>query len=159
MGALEKIGSYAFDGCVNLTIDVLPSVEWVDSFAFRKCTSLQIPSFPQNLTQISMNAFHSTTGMGAVVFNCPLLEKIDTNCFQYSTLTVVGESLPDSVTEVGANAFAYCPNLVMNFNNGSGAAGLKTINNAAFGYDPQVNLANLPANVETIASNAFRATA
>lgn len=156
---LEKVGSYAFQQCKNMTADNLVSAESIGAFAFTECESLHLPSLPSNLVSIGMNAFQYTTGMGQVEFKCNNLELIQQNSFQYSSLTIADQTLPQGIKEVGPNAFANCPNLVLNFNDAYGAPSLTKILSNAFTQSPQINLANLPANIESIGSYAFRATA
>ena len=155
---LEEVGGYAFQNCENLTVDSLVSAESIGTFAFANCISLHLSSLPQNLVNIDMNAFHTTTSMGALSMNCPLLTSIKSSVFYGSTLTIPEQTLPAGVVEVGQDAFAYCPNLVLNFNDAYGAPSLKNILYTAFQNSPQINLANLPANIESIGGYAFRAT-
>ena len=81
------IGSYAFDGCENLTSIVIPDgVTSIAGSAFENCTGLKLVSLPQGLTDIGNYAF----------YNC---------------MSLTGIALPDSVTGIGSYAFYGCGGL------------------------------------------------
>lgn len=80
--ALEKINSYAFEGCKSLTGVILPeSLKEIEYSAFSGCELLEDIEFPAKLTSIGYQAFASS-GLRHVF-------------------------VPDSVTTLGSYAFAY----------------------------------------------------
>lgn len=85
---LERIGSFAFAGCINLVgeITIPDTVITIESAAFQDCTSLE-----------------------SVIFNAST-GNVPNQCFSGCT-TLNNVILSDSVTEIGFNAFTNCINL------------------------------------------------
>ena len=174
--SVTSIGGDAFRNCTGFTgsLTIPNSVTTIGSSAFYGCTgftgSLTIPN---SVTEIGDNAFGYCSGFTEVIFNAvncadsyssPFVgcggtlslgegfERIPANMFQYGGFTG-SLTLPNSVTEVGSNAFYYCrgftgdlflPNSVTTigssaFSNCSGFSGSLTI----------------PNSVTTIGSSAF----
>ncbi len=77
------------------------------------------------------------------------LLKIEYSAFQNSELENI--SIPDTVTEIGFNAFLECQNLV----SVKLSAGLKEISSQMFRYDEKLRNVNVPEGVEKIKFSAF----
>ena len=83
----DRIDSYAFYGCKNLTGIVISSgVTTIGASAFSGCTALTQISIPHGVTSISGSAFY--------------------NCKSLTSITI-----PESVTSIGSSAFAGCESL------------------------------------------------
>lgn len=85
---LERIGSFAFSGCVNLSGEIVfpESLELIETGAFQDCTSLTSVSIESNLSSIPNQCFYGCTSLSSV-------------------------TLGDNITSIGYLAFADCPNL------------------------------------------------
>ncbi len=131
---VTNIGSYAFDGCTNLTSITIPnSVTSIGSVAFYGCTSLSSITIPNSVTSIGDMAFYGTkwydkqpdgliyAGLvlykykGTMPTNTNIVVKQGTNSIGYeafyncSGLTSI--TIPNSVTSIGSYAFYNCSGL------------------------------------------------
>ena len=85
--SVTSIGSYAFDGCIELTsIDIPNSVTSIGRFAFSGCIGLTSILIPNSVTSIGSRAFE----------RCKDLTSIE---------------IPNSVTSIGSSAFLGCSSL------------------------------------------------
>jgi hypothetical protein len=98
-GSVTNIGAYAFEGCASLTkVSIPSSVTSIGGGAFGYCTSLT------NIMVDPLNpAYSSVSGV--------LFDKSQTTLIQYPGGEVGSYSIPNSVTSIGAEAFANCINL------------------------------------------------
>ncbi|WP_405356451.1 leucine-rich repeat protein [Ruminococcus sp.] len=85
---LERIGSFAFMGCINLDGELM---------------------IPDTVTTIETAAFQNCTSLDSVVFNAST-GIVPNQCFS-GCATLSNVTLNDTVTEIGYYAFANCPNL------------------------------------------------
>lgn len=84
---IQRIGTYAFDGCSDLQAIELPtSVTYIEEGAFKGCESLTKMIIPESLTEIEPK----------ILWSCTSLTNVD---------------IPDGVTSIGFRAFAECENL------------------------------------------------
>jgi hypothetical protein len=139
--SVTYIGDYAFYGCSSLTSIIIPdSVTNIGSFAFEYCNGLKSITIPNSVTSIGYSAFFYLTvinvedsntaysSVDGILFNkdkttliayprdrngnyCipDSVINIDYGAFFGSDLTSV--TIPDSVTNIGNIAFAFCHNL------------------------------------------------
>ncbi|MBO7133588.1 MAG: leucine-rich repeat protein [Bacteroidales bacterium] len=123
-----EIGNGAFSGCSGLTSVTFPnSVTVIDSYAFDGCTSLISLTIPNSVTSIGNNAFRdvrnivyngTATGSpwGALIVNgfvdgyLVYSDNTKTNLTGCSSLATEIE-IPNSVLNIGNNAFSKCRNL------------------------------------------------
>ncbi|MDR2444697.1 MAG: leucine-rich repeat protein [Spirochaetaceae bacterium] len=103
----ESIGASAFYGCTALAPVSITSVKSIGKQAFFKCISLRSVIL-LSVTSIGDSAFQECTGLEQVSF--PVLKKIDNFVFR-NCGNLKSVSLPSSLTNVGINPFAICPNL------------------------------------------------
>ena len=132
--SVTSIGSYAFSGCSGLTSVVIPeSVTTIGGYAFDCCSGLTSITIPNSVTSIGVNAFYNTAwynnqpdGLiyagkvaykykGTMSFGTKIVLDEGTvsvceNAFKnYYMMTSI--TIPNSVTEIGENAFTGCSGL------------------------------------------------
>ena len=116
------IGDNAFNGCTNLTSLTLPeSLTGIGNYAFYNCASLTNLSLPRNFNDLSPVAFGYCTNLTAINVD-PMnsfYSSADGVVFDKSETTLVrcpegktgGYTVPNSVTNIGVNAFQSCMHL------------------------------------------------
>lgn len=94
----------------NLDLAGATNLERIGSFAFANCSNLSGGfTIPENVVLIETAAFENCTGLENVTINAAV-RKIPNQCFNgCSSLSSV--TLNDTVTEIGYYAFSNCPNL------------------------------------------------
>lgn len=166
------LGASAFSGCTSLTSATLPqAITRVSSGLFENCSSLTTVQASSALTSIGSRAFAETSALSSFTFP--------------QTLTAVGEesftgsgivtaNLPQSVTYLGAGAFADCTKLVYaqvpaaiqavrertfrnctELKNVSIPEGIRYIGAAAFQNDVSLQTVDFAQSLLTICDNAF----
>jgi hypothetical protein len=119
---VTRIGNNAFGSCSYLTRVTIPdSVTSLDSFAFYWCSSLNTVTIPNGVTNIGTGVFEGCTSLPAIVVGTlnPAFVSVDGVLFNKSQTTLIqypggklgNYIIPNSVTSIGSNAFAYCTNL------------------------------------------------
>lgn len=146
----EEIGSYAFNGCSELTEINLPdSIHTIGKYTFKKCTSLPTIKLPEKLTGIQTYTFYQCEEL--VEINIPdLVESIENNAFEncYALVTV---KCGNSVKSIGDYAFKTCRALTTL---DCGKA-LESIGAAAFLNCAKLKTILLPKTLKNIDTNAF----
>lgn len=103
---VEKIGSYAFHHCHNLTSVSFPVCIDIGDHAFLYCSSLITVSFPV-CTNIGGNAFANCSNLTEVSF--PVCMSIGSYTFSFCS-KLTSASFP-VCTNIGTNAFYHCRTL------------------------------------------------
>ena len=152
--SVESIKDYVFQNCTNLTSVTIPdSVTSIGNSAFSGCSGLTSVTVPNSVTSIGSNAFNSVRNVnynGSVPINhwgAKYVNGYVENGLVYTdntktTLVSVDASLtsvtiPNSVKDIGSNAFYNCKNLTsvtipnsvksVGFNTFQGCTGLTSV--------------------------------
>ncbi len=145
------IGSFAFDGCANLSdISIPKGVTSIGDWAFHNCSGLTNVTIPDSVTSIGDYALYfceslksisipqGVTGIGRATF---------AHCVNLTDVTI-----PNSVTSIGDHAFGDCSNLTEI----TLPDGVTSIGEDAFGQCEKLATVHIPASVTTIGAGAFR---
>lgn len=117
--SITRIGSFAFMGCKNLTrVNIPESVESIAGFAFAACTMLTSIYIPKSVIKLD-TAFMECINLEIInvcsdnpVYDsrdyCNAIIETSTNKLIYGCKKT---KIPDSIAEIGANAFLGCKDL------------------------------------------------
>lgn len=153
---LERIGSHAFDGCVSLESLVLPgSLKTIDSDSIRGVQNIvshskEFVCSDNCLFSADMRTLFYFFQNGEKYCEMPYgVEKIGDYAFSGSGIHHV--EIPETVVEIGQNAFAKCMNLEEVYIPES----VKKIGSAAFYECKNLYKVNLPNRIEIIEGLTF----
>ena len=168
---LERIGMFAFEGCLNLSsFDIPDTVTLIGEGAFKK-SGLQSVKIPSGLKYIESETFRFCNNLTAVDFSsCTGLTKICTNAFRMTGVNII--SLPRGLKNIEKTAFANCDSLSnITFNDDLEYIGYKafnkcnsltsleipavTIGKMAFNKCEGLENVTLKSSVRTVGSYAF----
>lgn len=111
LGKVEKIGSFAFENCVNIKSVSINSdkLKAIDNNAFNCCKSLKTVKLPDSLSSIGSCAFIGCEKLESI--NLP--EKLTTipSCLFMNCHALKEIEIPDRVMTIYVNAFYKCHNL------------------------------------------------
>jgi hypothetical protein len=161
--SVADIGSYAFYGCSSLGLITIPdNVTSIGNGAFAYCSSLGSITIPDNVTSIGVGAFIDCASLTAIDVsannvtyaseNEVLFNKTKTSLLQYP----IGKpdanyTIPNSVTDIGYSAFAYCSSLNSIMIPGS----VTNIGEYAFAWCYELTSVEIPNSVESIGQRVF----
>lgn len=166
------LGASAFSGCTSLTSATLPqTITRISSGLFENCSSLTTVQASSALTSIGSRAFAETSALSSFTFS-QTLTAVGAESFTGSG--IVTANLPQSVTYLGAGAFADCTKLVYaqvpaaiqavrertfrnctELKNVSIPEGIRYIGAAAFQNDVSLQTVDFAQSLLTICDNAF----
>ena len=118
--SVRSIGDYAFYGCSGMTELILPnSVTSIGDFAFSLCSGLTELTLPNSVRSIGNCAFSLCSGLEKIMVesgnsrydsrdNCNSIIDKKTNTLIVGCKNSI---IPNSVTNIGSGAFAYCSGL------------------------------------------------
>ena len=179
--SLAQIGEGVFMDCTALKAVQIPAnVRKVDGTAFYGCTALQTVVIPETLTDVAGTAFDETAWLDAKRAENPLVivngtvidgktckgsivipdgtKRIAAEAFGRSFGEILNTpceltalTIPDSVTEIGQGAFAYCDTLKQVIL----PAGLQKIEAGTFTACKALRSIEIPQQVTEIGSGAF----
>ena len=157
---LKEIGRAAFSGCSSLTsINIPESVIKIDEYAFQSCSSLASISIPSSVLEIDEYAFLDCGSLTSIKVdknnrvydsrnNCNAIIKSGSNTLIKGCAKTV---IPNSVTEIGYDAFYDCSSLTSINIPGS----VTKIGIAAFSDCSSLTSISIPSSVTKIESFAF----
>jgi hypothetical protein len=140
-GSVTSIGSDAFYNCGFMTYATVPnSVVSIGAGAFEQCDDLRSITIPAGVTNIGSNAFVGCGNLAAITVdsNNPVYSSVNGVLFDKSQTTLIQfpnglgprYTIPDTVTNITAEAFADCNDLTTVTIPGS----VTSIGDMAFGY-------------------------
>ena len=170
--SMTFLGASAFSGCTSLTSATLPqAITRISSGLFENCSSLTTVQASSALTSIGSRAFAETSALSSFTFP-QTLTAVGAESFTGSG--IVTANLPQSVTYLGAGAFADCTKLVYaqvpaaiqavrertfrnctELKNVSIPEGIRYIGAAAFQNDVSLQTVDFAQSLLTICDNAF----
>lgn len=118
--SVTSIGNDAFRNCYNLLEVSLPnSISSLNTNLFYNCTNLTSITIPNSVTSIESDAFYLCSGLTSIVVelgnskydsrnNCNAIIETASNVLICGCKNTI---IPNSVTEIGNEAFAYCSGL------------------------------------------------
>lgn len=112
---ITKLDSKAFKNCVKLEGFDFSKLTCVPYQAFMNCTSLTKAHFPATMGEIQNDAFLECTSLAEITFESAKLAAdndgyvIGQGAFKQTAVSEV--DIPGQYKEIGAHAFASCPNL------------------------------------------------
>ena len=157
--SVKSIGDWAFAGCIPLSnIDIPNSVKSIGNNAFAGCLSLKYISIPESVIGFKGNPFCDWDGElkclsanfiyeGDILFN-----KDKSEIISFRNQKIESYIIPDNVTSIGENAFAYCKTLTSIILPNS----IKSIGAGAFSGCFSLSSLVIPNNVTSIGDEAFR---
>ena len=166
------LGASAFSGCTSLTSATLPqAITRISSGLFENCSSLTTVQASSALTSIGSRAFAETSALSSFTFPQTLTA---VGAERFTGYGIVTANLPQSVTYLGAGAFADCTKLVYaqvpaaiqavrertfrnctELKNVSIPEGIRYIGAAAFQNDVSLQTVDFAQSLLTICDNAF----
>ena len=145
---VSVIGEEAFFNNYKMEFVYLPKfLKEIESGAFYYCRELNKITIPKTLEKCGSAAF-GNTDICSVEFPSGMT-KVPDGMFYYSKLTLDNVTFPDSITEIGEQAFSY-----MTINSITLPKNLKIIGKDAFSYST-INNITISKTLETINEHAF----
>lgn len=175
-----------FSGCMGLTSIIMPvGVTSIGDNAFDNCEDLTSVEIPSSVTSIGERVFHGCTSLSSInvdeenqtysSINSSLYDKERTTLIKYAIgKTDTSFTTPNSVTNIGIEAFSFCDsltNIIISSNVtsiGEGAfracvsltsietaEGLTSIGTFAFQWCTNLATITIPSTVTSIGENAF----
>ena len=110
---LSVIGMYSFANCsaLNTKLTIPAPIEYIDTCAFEKCTSLPEVEITADLYAIPLQCFNGCSSLVHVTFNDGLHEILN---YAFADCTDLEYAeIPQSVTYIAETAFQNTPNLTL----------------------------------------------
>ena len=144
------LGASAFSGCTSLTSATLPeAITRISSGLFENCSSLTTVQASSALTSIGSRAFAETSALSSFTFP-QTLTAVGAESFTGSG--IVTANLPQSVTYLGAGAFADCTKLVY----AQVPAAIQAIRERTFRNCTELKNVLIPEGIRYIGAAAFQ---
>ena len=158
--SVTSIGNSAFYYCHGLTsVTIGNSVTSIGEMAFRGCSGLTSITIPNSVTSIGNSAFSYCEGLTSIVVNngntkydsrenCNAIIETTTNTLISGCQNTI---IPNSVTRIGDDAFAWCSGLTSITISNS----VTSIGNSAFARCEGLTSVTIPNSVTSIGDLAF----
>ena len=161
--SLESIGVGGFSGMGKVeTVTFGKGLKTVGSSAFSNATALKMVNVNAACTSLPTNAFENDTALENIMvdngntayasYNGALMNKDMTKLLLYPKSKAGAYTVPDTVTEIGAEAFSKCVNLT-EITIGDGVT---SIGNNAFAECSALEKATIGDGVTSIGTSAFQ---
>ncbi len=160
--AIKSIGSYAFEGCANLTsITLHDAVTGFGYNAFENCANLASINLPANITQIQRGTFKNCAALASIVIPSTV-EIIDQEAF-YGCASLTTVNIPAGMQNIGNRVFTHCASMqaftveegCVNFAAVDGALYYTEHSIIAYPMGKEAGFCTLPAYVMAIRESAF----
>jgi hypothetical protein len=159
---VASMGNAAFFGCANVTNVTIPnSMTSIAANAFELCTGLASVAIPAGVTNLGDSVFLSCSGLTAINVNTTnpaysstagvLFDKAKATLIESPEAISGNYTVPNTVTNLGDNAFYGCSNLTgitLDTN-------LASIQSSAFAYCGGLTSLNLPGGVTNLGLSAL----
>lgn len=127
--SVTSIGTYSFFGCRSLTsIDFGKGIKTIGNAVFYYCSSLTSVTIPNSVTSIGLNAFHTcyfykdnfinNSSATGYPWSAKIYDTVQDDGLYINGTTVVGckenatnVTIPESITNIGDDAFLGCSSL------------------------------------------------
>ena len=142
LNKLKTIDDTCFTGCSNMVCTALPdSLAEIHDSAFYGCSKLSISKLPKNLYYMEPHAFDNCVSIKEIDINNSALNAIADFAFLNCTgMTIKGNNINSSITQIGEQSFAGCTSLVMNFGLSGEDCSIEKIGKTAFRGTPNLNI-------------------
>ena len=153
LSCLDSIEEFAFQGCINLEVTMLPnSLTSIGQAAFSGCTSVAIMALPENLQAIGINGFSYCSGIRDLDFNqAQELKTIGQNAFYNCENLSIASGRLTYVEQLSSYVFTYCSSLGFTITPDSALTHIGS--NTFEGSSTTINA--LPDNLKIISSFGF----
>lgn len=163
MYPVTTIGSYAFEGCSNITSITFPnSVTEIQMYAFESCTNLESIHIPDSVTTIDKDAFSNCPSLTGIWIdaNNPIYASDASGVLFYKDMATLicapmaladPYTIPDTVKTIGDRAFYGCTNL-KNIVIPDGIVGIDWY---TFSHCTSLETITLPSSLQSIGYKVF----
>ena len=157
--SVTSIGQSALHNCSGLTsIEIPSSVTSIGYSAFGSCHGLTSIEIPSSVTSIGQSAFHNCSGLTSIVVdegnsvydsrgNCNAIIETASNTLITGCVNTI---IPEGVTSIGYEAFAYCSLTSIEI-----PSSVTSIGNDAFWECDGLTSIEIPSSVTSIGNSAF----
>lgn len=148
---LVKIGSKAFENCINLQdITFYNTVTSIGESAFKNCKKLSSIIIPNNVKKIENSTFENCISLRSVIFSS---EATDIGDYAFKNCqNLVNIYFSNYISKIGISSFEGCTNLVDLYLPNL----LSTIGESSFKDCINLVLLSLPESVGVIGKNSFK---
>ncbi|MBQ9348455.1 MAG: leucine-rich repeat protein, partial [Oscillibacter sp.] len=108
-GTVPTIGSFAFEYCALLDMEMPDGLKEIGTYAFSGCTSLKQANLPETVTTLGSSAFKNCTSLKSAAIpekNSRIRDNTFSGCTSLESVT-----LNSRISEIEKNAFSDCSSL------------------------------------------------